>query len=71
MSDSSGDVNDALDAALELTFPASDPIAVFIRDYDAWDGAITRVERTARTSIARGEEVGLSHRDFERDSCCS
>ena len=55
MSDISGDVNDALDAALELTFPASDPIAVFIRDHDAWDGAITHVERTARTSIARDE----------------
>lgn len=55
MSNTSGDVNDALDAALELTFPASDPIAVFIRDYDAWDGTVTHVERTARTSIARDE----------------
>ena len=70
MSNTSGDVNDALDAALELTFPASDPIAVFIRDYDAWDGAVTHVERTARTSIARDEGVGQSsHCDFGRDSC--
>jgi hypothetical protein len=41
--DISGNVSDALDAALEMTFPASDPIAVFIDDYDAWDGATTHV----------------------------
>ena len=58
MSDTSGDVDDALDAALELTFPASDPIAVFIHDYDAWDGSITHVEWTARTGIARDERGG-------------
>jgi hypothetical protein len=50
--DISGNVSDALDAALEMTFPASDPIAVFIDDYDAWDGATTHVGGAAQTSIA-------------------
>ena len=55
MNDISGNVSDALDAALEMTFPASDPIAVFIHDYDAWDGAIMHVGPTAQTSIALDE----------------
>ena len=53
--DISGNLSDALDAALEMTFPASDPIAVFIHDYDAWDGAAMHVGPTPQTSIALDE----------------
>jgi hypothetical protein len=31
-------VSDALDAALEMTFPASDPVAVYIQETDATRG---------------------------------
>ena len=29
-------IDDALDAALEMTFPASDPIALFMHEHDEW-----------------------------------
>ena len=32
-------IDEALDAALELTFPASDPIALFMHEYDGWNDA--------------------------------
>jgi hypothetical protein len=57
--DISGNFHDALDAALEMTFPASDPIAVFVHDYYARDGATTHDERTAPTSIGRDERGQL------------
>ena len=53
MTDISGDFHDALDAALEMTFPASDPIAVFVHDYYARDGVTPYDERPAPTSIAQ------------------
>ena len=59
MTDISGNFHDALDAALEMTFPASDPIAVFIRDYYAWDAATTHDERTAPTSVGQNERGQL------------
>jgi len=37
--DGHGSIEDALDAALEMTFPASDPIALFMQEYDGWNGA--------------------------------
>lgn len=35
-------IDHALDAALEMTFPASDPIALFIQEYDGWNDASER-----------------------------
>lgn len=32
--DGSDSIEDAQDAALEMTFPASDPIALFLQEYD-------------------------------------
>ena len=58
MTDISANFHDALDAALEMTFPASDPIAVFVRDY-ARDGATPHDERMALTSIGRDERSQL------------
>lgn len=43
-------IDDALDAALEMTFPASDPIAIFVREYDQWNDTTVRDHRTARAS---------------------
>ncbi|MEO9163909.1 MAG: hypothetical protein ABI349_16205 [Casimicrobiaceae bacterium] len=56
MNDNSDSVNDALDAALEMTFPASDPIAVFMRKYDAWGMATAKGECTAQAGIALDDE---------------
>jgi hypothetical protein len=35
--DGNGSIEEALDAALEMTFPASDPIALSLQAYD-WPG---------------------------------
>jgi hypothetical protein len=45
-------IDDALDAALEMTFPASDPIALFVQEYDGWNDARERDTRTGEASAA-------------------
>jgi len=45
-------IEDALDAALEMTFPASDPIALFIQEDDASNDARLREQRAAGNDAA-------------------
>ena len=51
MKEGNGSIEDALDAALEMTFPASDPIALFLQEYDWRSEAGLRDPRTACASI--------------------
>jgi len=44
-------IDDALDAALEMTFPASDPIALFMHEHDEWSDGMAH----QRTAQARAE----------------
>lgn len=46
-------IDDALDAALEMTFPASDPIAVFMFERDEWNDASVAHQRTRTLATKR------------------
>lgn len=45
-------INNALDAALEMTFPASDPIAVYIADSEAKPKIVRHKTEESRRAIA-------------------